>query len=269
MRMIELAFEEKARVLEQEVRGLREYSQERQSQLTLMERRAGELEGQLREAEQRQRDLAAENASLNAEKSQLSHELKNAQRELQRLDSFKRSILQSIKDDGDLPPRAAFGGASNPSSPPPSAASCDAAPTPLIDYASWAAPTAWIPPARARARAAARRRRARRPAAATRRRRHLTADFPAAQQATYEQFNMFLSNIKRLNDHAQTRGHADARRIPSAPTTTTSPGVQAAPSRHGPTSAGGAARTVRARGGGATGGSRGVGRLRACMHSAD
>ena len=75
MRMIELAFEEKARVLEQEVRGLREYSQERQSQLTLMERRAGELEGQLREAEQRQRDLAAENASLNAEKSQLSHEL--------------------------------------------------------------------------------------------------------------------------------------------------------------------------------------------------
>ena len=81
MRMIELAFEEKARVLEQEVRGLREYSQERQSQLTLMERRAGELEGQLREAEQRQRDLAAENASLNAEKSQLSHELKNAQRE--------------------------------------------------------------------------------------------------------------------------------------------------------------------------------------------
>ena len=105
MRMIELAFEEKARVLEQEVRGLREYSQERQSQLTLMERRAGELEGQLREAEQRQRDLAAENASLNAEKSQLSHELKNAQRELQRLDSFKRSILQSIKDDGDLPPR--------------------------------------------------------------------------------------------------------------------------------------------------------------------
>ena len=144
LRMIELAFEEKARVLEQEVRGLREYSQERQSQLTLMERRAGELEGQLREAEQRQRDLAAENASLNAEKSQLSHELKNAQRELQRLDSFKRSILQSIKDDGDLPPRAAFGGASNPSSPPPSAAASGGGCSrlPLTDYASSAAPAA-------------------------------------------------------------------------------------------------------------------------------
>ena len=211
MRMIELAFEEKARVLEQEVRGLREYSQERQSQLTLMERRAGELEGQLREAEQRQRDLAAENASLNAEKSQLSHELKNAQRELQRLDSFKRSILQSIKDDGDLPPRAAFGGASNPSSPPPSAASCGGGCSrlPLTDYASSAAPTAWsaagagagagggATPASAAAGGGDEATSA-----------HLDGkDFfrQARLRLTYEQFNMFLSNIKRLNDHAQTR----------------------------------------------------------------
>ena len=207
MRMIELAFEEKARVLEQEVRGLREYSQERQSQLTLMERRAGELEGQLREAEQRQRDLAAENASLNAEKSQLSHELKNAQRELQRLDSFKRSILQSIKDDGDLPPRAAFGGASNPSSPPPSAASCGGGCSrlPLTDYASSAAPAAWsaagagggATPASAAAGGGDEATSA-----------HLDGkDFfrQARLRLTYEQFNMFLSNIKRLNDHAQTR----------------------------------------------------------------
>ena len=145
MRMIELAFEEKARVLEQEVRGLREYSQERQSQLTLMERRAGELEGQLREAEQRQRDLAAENASPTPKSRLARAEERAARAAAARL--FKRSILQSIKDDGDLPVRAAFSGASNPSSPPPSAASCGGGCSrlPLTDYASSAAPTAWRP----------------------------------------------------------------------------------------------------------------------------
>ena len=222
LRMIETAYDEKARQQlqqEHELQQLRAYGKDRQQQVALLERRVAELEAQLSESESRVRVLSDE-------KSSLQQDLKATQRDLSKLDSFKRSILQSIKDEdlpgmsisgaaaaaaaaggitfgsggvadftpgGALGPRSSFLGGLGPSSPcnapyssraqPPMSASVGAPPPAAHSVAATPAP-----PESAAARMDGK-------------------DFfrQARLRLTYEQFNQFLANIKRLNDHAQSR----------------------------------------------------------------
>lgn len=209
LRVIESAYDSKTRHLEGELSHARQYGKERQAQVLQLERRVAELEQQCRDSDEKARKFAAENA-------QLSHDLKAAQRDVSKLDSFKRSILQSVKDDepamrmGSYSAEPAFTpggpGAARESlltalpAGPKAYSPSHSTPGPLGGggYSGAASP-----PGRA----------------AT------PADPPGSSSVvdgkdffrqarlrlTYEQFNQFLSNIKRLNDHAQSRDETLAK----------------------------------------------------------
>ncbi len=192
----QVAYETKTRQLDGEMNQLRAYGKERQNQVQLLERRVAELEQTVRESEERARQLSNE-------KGQLAHELKAAQRELSKLDSFKRSILQSIKDE-ELSVGAASG-VGYTSVAAADFASRDTAlatmPTPAKYSPLRGAnppPTASSPPGVPSSAGG--------PDGGSSA--HLDGkDFfrQARLRLTYDQFNQFLSNIKRLNDHAQSR----------------------------------------------------------------
>eukprot|EP00316_Scyphosphaera_apsteinii_P001265 CAMPEP_0119340616 /NCGR_PEP_ID=MMETSP1333-20130426/100727_1 /TAXON_ID=418940 /ORGANISM="Scyphosphaera apsteinii, Strain RCC1455" /LENGTH=308 /DNA_ID=CAMNT_0007352415 /DNA_START=49 /DNA_END=975 /DNA_ORIENTATION=- len=255
LRMIEHAYEEKARTLEHEVQNLRAYGKERDNQVALLERRLSEMEMQVAQSEQRTRELTSENATL-------SNEVRLLQERASKLDQFKRSIMQSINEDEFPVARsAAFGSAYTPVYPgsmtcasmqpvgcgcPPRAYACSPGSPPPIGAAVGAAGlTSEDPPtgrhggcsthgcgfggaagssgpAGARAISAC--------IGST------AGEYPVQQgplqtapavagadpesgasldgkdffrsarlRLTYEQFNQFLGNIKRLNDHAQSR----------------------------------------------------------------
>ncbi len=222
LRIIEGAYDEKVRALEHETRALRSYGNERQQQVQLLERRVTELEATVQQGEQRMRELTSENNQLANEKAALFQEVRLMQERLGKLDQFKKSILQSIQDEPDLSvvsqrPSGALlgvgssssytgiatgGGAKSLGEPPRVSTSyaCGgaghsamASPAPKAStpshYASSPSPLA--------------------PAAAA------DADVPqpdgkeffraARLRLTYEQFNSFLTSIKKLNDHAQSR----------------------------------------------------------------
>lgn len=206
LRIVEAAYEEKARHLDHELQQLRAYSKERQQQVSLLERRVAELEGQVRDGDDRVRVLSDEKAALH-------QELKNTQRDLSKLDSFKRSIMQSIKDE-ELPGMSSGGGAATyaaaaeytpaaplggreslmttlgggASSPAPGAVLGSFSTSPKPTPSEAAASATNVPQESATARLDGK-------------------DFfrQARLRLTYEQFNQFLANIKRLNDRAQSR----------------------------------------------------------------
>lgn len=213
-----------------QLQNLRSFSKERQAQITTLERRVSELEMQLRESEHKAQQL-------HSEKSQMAQEIKAMQRDMSKLDQFKRSIMQSIHDDETEPlgrrPAYDLNPAPAPRayapSPPQSASASPPVPvatmpryTGSASAASSPAGTAYPPsapgavPLPAADGGAA----------------HLDGkDFfrQARLRLTYEQFNQFLSNIKRLNDHAQTcaaRVTQQERRTAAG----TAPGGQTGPS---------------------------------------
>ena len=182
--------------------------------MTSFERRIAELEQQVRESEERNRALSEEN--------------KAQARDLSKLDAFKRSIMQSIQDEDvpggfKMPSAEAYTPAVPPptsmhSAPPPYTSPAPPPPAtsnPLGGHsavpasvgggsgfgvsASPAPPAAMETPSVGEAPNAA--------AVMD------GKDFfrQARLRLTYEQFNQFLSNIKRLNDHAQTRDETLAR----------------------------------------------------------
>jgi len=221
LRLIETAYDEKTRALDQELQNLRSFSQERQAQVTALERRVSELEMQLRDSEQK-------GQQHQAEKNHVAQQMNAMQRDMGKLDQFKRSIMQSIHDDDPAPPdhsrfrasaayehernpapRAFIPSASPPhptsTSPPVPVASvprymggsASAASSPLAAYA----PSGVVQgPGQGLGQGA--------PPPPGSGSVHLDGkDFfrQARLRLTYEQFNQFLSNIKRLNDHAQSR----------------------------------------------------------------
>ena len=170
-----------------------------------MERRVAELEHQARESDERARQLTDDKALL-------QQELKTTQRDLSKLDAFKRSIIQSIHEE-DVP--AGLGGM------PP--VFSGGAPPPSTDFTPAAAPTPYSPAPPPSGSAGAFM-----SAAGGTVRSPVQPSSPGETNAaavmdgkdffrqarlrlTYEQFNQFLSNIKRLNDHAQTRDETLAR----------------------------------------------------------
>lgn len=215
---------------------VRAYSKQQQSQLSAMERRIAELEQQARDSDERARQLTDEKALL-------QQELKTTQRDLSKLDSFKRNIMQSIHDEdvpgaglGAMGAAAAFGGAVPAASSGTSeyTPACGGAPTPFgpgspaptvgghpLGLASGGACTGGGSFAASAGRSAygsASPAMPSQPGSPPGGETNVAAvmdgkDFfrQARLRLTYEQFNQFLSNIKRLNDHAQTRDETLAR----------------------------------------------------------
>ena len=216
LKLVEAAFEDKKRAYEHETRVLRSFGNERQAQVALLERRVADLETQVQQAEQRMRELANENNQLANEKAALFQEVRMMQEKVGKLDQFKKSILQSIQDEPDIA-RPDFAqrvplpkNTITPSShqlPPPSRA-----PTAYTAISPTTSPGSRKPPPPPSSSIA-------QDSCAT----SLPTDAPetAEEQAqpidgkdffraarlrlTYEQFNSFLTSIKRLNDHAQNR----------------------------------------------------------------
>ena len=217
VRVVEVAFEEKARILEAELGQLRAYGKERQNAVTVLERRVCELEASVAQGEQRHAALQSEHTALRADKASLQQEVRALHERLNKLHDFKRSILQSIKDDDGSGADAMAGAASA------AAAAYDA---PLDDRAvsGYGAPRPYAPPSSAVSSAAASPAGLFPPAGGavstpcSAGAPHSPAGQASSELAdgkdffrqarlrlTYEQFNAFLASIKKLNDHSQTR----------------------------------------------------------------
>jgi hypothetical protein len=233
LRIVESAYDERSRHLDHELQQLRAYSKQQASQVSTLERRVAELEQQVRDGDERARQLSDE-------KSLVSQELKDTQRDLSKLDAFKRSIMQSIQQE-DQPIVGGGGGGGGGGGFPGFTAAAAATPSAAISAASlpsYCTETASMPTAAssypaspaahafgsaAMSSALGSGARVTSPAPMSRSPGGGEAPNPAAVmdgkdffrnarlRLTYDQFNQFLSNIKRLNDHAQTRDETLAR----------------------------------------------------------
>ena len=228
LRIIEASYEEKTRHLDHELQQLRAYSKQQQSQIASFERRVADLEQQVRDGDERYRALADE-------KAQLAQELSATKRDLSKADAFKRSILSSIQaeDSAAVSAGGPFLGGGADYTPAPPSMLTSAPPryaTPAPPAYEAAAPLGGLSsvPAGLPAGGVGTSGAFGAPSPAAAATPAITAggveppnaaavmdgkDFfrQARLRLTYEQFNQFLSNIKRLNDHAQTRDETLAR----------------------------------------------------------
>jgi len=218
-RMIQNAYNSKVQTLEQELRGLRLSYEEQKNQATSLQRKNSALEVELVEGHQKAQQLAEENKELFKTVQQL-------RRQLQRLEGLKKRVLESISDEQQLTGEAAedsklymrddylagalpmtvasmqgdvpFGGMQRPASTGPVATTPES-----YRPGTWENNAAATPPV---------------PAEPT------TAAAPldgkqffrqARNSLSYEAFNEFLANIKRLNNQQQSRETTleEARRI--------------------------------------------------------
>lgn len=219
-RMIQNAFNAKVHGLEQELRGLRISHEEQKNQSSALQRKNSALEVELVEGHQRCQQLAEEN-------KELFKTVQNLRRQIARLEGLKKKVMDSISEEqgmaveggselymndeylkGSMPlTMAAFNNEGNPQQRLPVAGQPQAAsPADPASYRSpWSAPAA--PPAAAQ-----------QPAPP------VSSEAPidgkqffrlARNNLSYEAFNEFLANIKRLNNQQQTREDTleEARRI--------------------------------------------------------
>lgn len=214
-RIIENAFKGKVHGLEQEVRALRLTNEDHSSQLSGLKKKNSNLECELLESHQRSQQLAEENKELFKTVSQLK-------KQISRLEELKKKVLTSLNDTENqmsedhnsavymndeylrsaVPMTAGLGG--NRGGPYPAAdtyrADIDtnrASPKPQSE-GSYA--LSGLPSQEADAQGSVDGRMFFRSARA---------------RLSYEAFNAFLANIKRLNNHQQTRDEtlAEAEKI--------------------------------------------------------
>lgn len=193
-RISNLAFSAKVAALEQENVTLRHTLQQRTQQMKGMQGRVAALELEANEATEKARHAVEEQSKLLGEKNALIATVKKLNRDLAKLDNFKRNLLQSLQDEEDTKD---YG----------TALSLDSAGDRLVHNVLSSVPAS-PPPSHS-----------------------LRASYPAAgggvpsaammegsprvdgkeffRQArarlAYEQFSAFLQNIKELNAHRQTR----------------------------------------------------------------
>lgn len=234
-RMIQNAYNSKVQTLEQELRGLRLSFDEQKDQAQSYQRKASQLEVELVEGHQKAQQLAEEN-------KELFKTVQSLRRQLNRLEGLKKRVLESISDEqkeengedsrlymrddyllGALP--ATISSMQGEFSALPAIGQSFAGPRSVSPQASAQAPTA--------------------PASDSYRPPQMETPYPAAsaiptepiaappgglggtpldgkqffRQArnslSYEAFNEFLANIKRLNNQQQSREEtmAEARKI--------------------------------------------------------
>lgn len=218
-RMIQNAYTSKVQHLENELRGLRLGCEEQKNQAAGLHRKNSALEVELVESHQRAQQLADENREL-------FKTVQNLRRQLQRLEGLKKKVLDSISDDasadytieneearlamrddylqGSLPLTmgAAYGEPAAARRQSPARPAFGGVPTSVAGNLQGPAARAASPPPQALGPG---------PGAVD------GKQFfrQARSQLSYEAFNDFLSNIKRLNNQQQTREETldEARRI--------------------------------------------------------
>lgn len=231
-RMIQNAYNSKVQTLEQELRGLRLSFDEQKTQAQTLQRKNSALEVELVEGHQKVQQLAEENKELFKTVQQL-------RRQLQRLEGLKKRVLESISDEqaaehgedsrlymrddyllGALP--ATMASMQGDFSALPAAGASFAGPRSVSPQASAQAPTApgaesYRPPQMETPYASA-------SAVPTEPVVASAAGTPvdgkqffrqARNSLSYEAFNEFLANIKRLNNQQQSRDETltEARKI--------------------------------------------------------
>lgn len=206
------AFRKKVKELETDNANMRQFGKEKQNQVVMLEQKVASLESVVDEMTRRAKELAAENARVSSERDALAENVKKLTRDMKRLDHFKRSILNTIEtddgavgggnagfDDFNMPisSSAAPGGVRTPSPvrgstnaddliaqidrsvEPQAAAPGGSSRFPDISQNSDAAAAAQVDGKEFFKRA-----------------RH---------RLSFQQFNEFLANIKKLNSHLQSR----------------------------------------------------------------
>eukprot|EP00440_Ansanella_granifera_P064436 gb/GFBE01069861.1/.p1 GENE.gb/GFBE01069861.1/~~gb/GFBE01069861.1/.p1 ORF type:complete len:276 (+),score=77.85 gb/GFBE01069861.1/:1-828(+) len=224
-RMIENAYSSKVASLEQELRGLRLSYEEQKNQATALQRKNSALELEIVEGHQKAQQLAEENKELFKTVQQL-------RRQLQRLEGLKKRVLESISDEqalensedsrlymrddylaGAMPMTIAslqgemsgFAGSTRPamSATAPATGGAAGQPEAYKPGPGWDTPSAPFPPQP--------------PMEPTTVNPIDGKQFfrQARQSLSYEAFNEFLANIKRLNNSQQSRETTleEARRI--------------------------------------------------------
>jgi len=201
------AFRKKVKELETDNANMRQFGKEKQNQVIMLEQKVASLESVVDDMTRRAKELAAENARIAAERDALGENVKKLTRDMKKLDHFKRSILNTIEtDDTSVPGSAAAAMAFDPTpsfSPPRDSAMAPddlmrqidrsivnsggmaaGAPSPAMGMG--------LPDISAGVDAAA----------------QLDGkEFfkRARHRLSFQQFNEFLANIKKLNSHVQTR----------------------------------------------------------------
>mmetsp|Transcript_9013 Transcript_9013/g.15474 ORF Transcript_9013/g.15474 Transcript_9013/m.15474 type:complete len:286 (-) Transcript_9013:370-1227(-) len=107
-RLANLAFSSKVASLEGDNNQLRQTLMQRQSQLKASERKTANLELELSDAQDKMRQSMEEQAKLVGEKNALIGTVKKLNRDLAKLDSFKRNLLQSLQDEEEVGKEPAY-----------------------------------------------------------------------------------------------------------------------------------------------------------------
>mmetsp|Transcript_25626 Transcript_25626/g.35408 ORF Transcript_25626/g.35408 Transcript_25626/m.35408 type:complete len:294 (+) Transcript_25626:273-1154(+) len=103
------AYAAKVTALEAENNSLRQTVMQRQSQIKALERRVSNLELEMSEAQEKARNSMEEQTKLVGEKNALIGTVKKLNRDLAKLDNFKRNLLQSLQDDEEEVKDQSFG----------------------------------------------------------------------------------------------------------------------------------------------------------------
>lgn len=215
------AFRKKVKELETDNANMRQFGKEKQNQVAMLEQKVASLEGVVDDMTRRAKELAAENARVAAERDSLAENVKKLTKDMKRLDHFKRSILNTIETDdkgAPIDPSAAFDDYMVPAAVTPAPMAAARTPSPQRASATNADDLiAAIDKSTIDA-----------PAGASR--------FPdigigstndpntaaaqvdgkeffkrARHRLSFQQFNEFLANIKKLNSHLQTRDETLAK----------------------------------------------------------
>jgi len=96
------AFRKKVKELETDNANMRQFGKEKQNQVVMLEQKVSSLEGVVDDMTRRAKELAAENARVAAERDSLAENVKKLTRDMKRLDHFKRSILTTIETDDQV-----------------------------------------------------------------------------------------------------------------------------------------------------------------------
>jgi len=97
------AFRKKVKELETDNANMRQFGKEKQNQVVMLEQKVSSLETVVDDMTRRAKELAADNARVAAERDSLAENVKKLTKDMKKLDQFKRSILNTIETDDTKP----------------------------------------------------------------------------------------------------------------------------------------------------------------------
>lgn len=109
------AIELRAKALESQAESLKANAGERQSSVSALETKVAELEAKLKESSSSLQQSQDEQAKLANEKTALVAMVKKLNRDVAKLETFKRTLMMQLQDENDDEPSSAVGGEAAPS----------------------------------------------------------------------------------------------------------------------------------------------------------